>query len=109
MSQKKCNVCGAEFTPTHPNSKSCSDECRYRRRLVANAVSRRLTQKRNTRPFELKEQPCKECGKLFLPTSSVQVYCSTQCRVQKDVRIKLAIEHRARRYRDAIWGEEDAL
>ena len=69
---KQCEVCGKEFkvSPSQNHVRTCSYECGYKIRKVANKVDWVI-------------KPCKTCGAEFSRPPSVaktQVYCSYECR-----------------------------
>ena len=65
--QKKCPVCGTNFTTTKINKKYCSDHCR---------------DEANRKPCTLKEKVCIHCGKTFKTNYDKTLYCSGDCRMK---------------------------
>lgn len=90
----ECPVCGEKFGKHHPKQKCCSGVCQklYTAWNVANkrnpialkdfieARDAKLAEKK--RLTELKQRQCAydQCGKMFMPTTEDQKYCSKECK-----------------------------
>ncbi|MEV0357120.1 HNH endonuclease [Nocardia sp. NPDC050697] len=62
---RPCLICGAEFTPARSDSRTCSVQCRNKRRYEHEPVRY--------------EKTCVECGRTFQAKRSDAVRCSRQC------------------------------
>lgn len=79
--EKRCEICGREYSPGAAHQKYCSKECRDAARRVGDC---------GKMP---KEATCPACGKDFAPKVHNQRYCSKECnRVEH-------LEKRRERYR----------
>lgn len=67
-----CKICGKEF-PSRFGKIYCSDECRKEHLRRYDRARRKKAQN------VLAQKPCKECGKLFLPSKPYQLFCSLEC------------------------------
>ena len=76
---EQCRACGRDYTPDHPNSKYCSDECRKASRARRSAAYyRRRRERRGPRKAR-----CLACSAEFAPglvEGGLRHYCSFACR-----------------------------
>lgn len=73
---RKCVICGKEFNASG-STKTCSEECRYVRRINKKYEWRYS----HTDINRLETKTCVICGKSFVPSqNSLQVTCSDECR-----------------------------
>ena len=76
---EQCRACGRDYTPAHPNSKYCSDECRKATHARRQAASyRRRMERRGPRKAR-----CLACSAEFAPgrgEGGLRNYCSFACR-----------------------------
>lgn len=77
IDDRKCVICGKEFTPKAVSQKYCCDKCKGEGlRRVKEQYKKRLAIKK-----------CPICNKKFKPNTSTQKYCSVECRA-KSMQIK---------------------
>lgn len=82
FSERDCAICGALFTPTSPQNRLCSDECRRE-------YARRYMLRRDSAKKVLRERECRECGRLFVAEygNKRRVYCSEVCLFRTSKRV----------------------
>ena len=68
MYNKKCGICGIEFTTKHKRSKYCSHKCSG------------IRNNKKTITDGLKEKKCVGCGIIFKTTLKFKTYCFKGCR-----------------------------
>lgn len=70
-----CQECGRRFPTRYPHTALCGDKCVTRRRL------------RLRRYRESLMSMCARvgCDRLFTPTRKSHIYCSTECKIRKNV------------------------
>ena len=74
--KRVCPVCGIEFETNVYNKKTCSKECQvlHHRKVSMNYKKKNSKSKKRFDPI-----PCKQCGKMFTPKSSINRFCSKEC------------------------------
>ena len=74
MKGRKCELCGARFSPTNNRQRYCSPKCRRR------AKNRRDSERvKASRAAARAGRVCPVCGKPFTPKNSRGKYCSVKC------------------------------
>lgn len=71
---RKCEVCGNNFTTDRMNKKYCSPACAQKAKDLYAAEYR----KRMLRPTRM----CRGCGKEFISSCRGQRYCTTDCKLK---------------------------
>lgn len=72
QAKKYCIVCGKSFRPKSKAEKSCSDECKLKRKRFVTEEHKKKRQR---------DKRCYQCGSFFrVPLKSTKNYCSDQCR-----------------------------
>ena len=92
---KKCKYCGNEFDAKDNREKYCSDECRKK---TSNEYQREY--KRTNPPINKPKKPkplitCIVCGKEFVASSHNKIYCSNECKRERQ--LELQASYRLRR------------
>ncbi len=74
--KRVCPVCGKEFETNVYNKKTCSKECQviHHRKVSMICGKKNPKSKKHFDPI-----PCKQCGKMFTPKSSINRLCSKKC------------------------------
>ena len=79
----KCVICGKEF-PWNNGKVTCSDDCRYERKLeIARKGAKKFQEKHKA---FIPTKPCECCGKEYQPLNTRGRFCSDECRSEQKKR-----------------------
>lgn len=73
---KVCSQCGEKFKTNRNDIRYCSDECRYKAKLIRNSERREF----NLRSISEIVRTCVYCKKDYISNNNSQMYCSDKCK-----------------------------
>jgi len=76
---RNCVVCGKEFATDHKQVLSCSEECKYQRKLQTIKSYTKAKRERDRYEEAHKDKICAYCGKVFNSVKTNKIYCSPYC------------------------------
>jgi predicted nucleic acid-binding Zn ribbon protein len=81
MEQRKCEVCGKEFTAIRNTKVCCSDKCSQKRWKILKGID-----------FKSETRKCIVCGAEFETKSTRQICCSKECSKNRNRTINKELE-----------------